>query len=86
MDAPVHQMAECKATCSFFVRLHFESEIGGQKEVTTEADDITDGIGNRFIHVVYQYQIDGILNGDGDTTNDSESEELYKFLFFNHFR
>jgi hypothetical protein len=26
------------------------------------------------------------LNGDGDTTNDSESEELYKFLFFNHFR
>lgn len=47
-------MTESKATCAFFVRLHFESEIGGQEKITTETDDITDGIGDGLIHVVYQ--------------------------------
>ena len=79
-------MTESKATCAFFIWLDFESEIGGQEKITTETDDITDGIGDSLIYVVYQYQIDGILNGDGDTTNDSESKELYQFLFLNHFR
>lgn len=78
-------MAECKTACSFFVRLHLKSKIGGQEEITTEADDITDGVGYRLIHIVYQQQIDRILNGDGDTTDNSESEKFYNFLFLNHF-
>ena len=79
-------MAECKASSSFLVWLHFKSKVGGQEEVTTETDNIADGIGNRFIHIVYQQQIDGILNGDGYTTNNPEPNELYKFLFLNHFQ
>ena len=47
-------MAESKATCSFFIWLDFESEIGGQEKITTETDDITDGIGDSLIYVVYQ--------------------------------
>lgn len=78
-------MAESKATCSFLIGLDLKSEIGSQEEITAETDDIADSISYRLVHVVDQYQIDGILNSDGYTTNDSESDKLYNFLFLNHF-
>ena len=77
-------MTQGKAACFLFIGLYFKRKIGRQHEIAAETDDVADSVGYRLVHVVYQQQVDGVLDGDGDTADDAKSDELYDFLPFNH--
>ena len=77
-------MTQGKAACLFLVGLYFKRKIGCQQEIATETDDIADSVGYRLVHVVYQQQVDGVLDGDGNAADDAKPDEFYDFLPFNH--
>ena len=78
-------MTQGKAASLFLIGLYFKCEVGGEHEIATETDDVADSIGYRLVHVIYQQQVDSVLDGDGDATNDAKSNEFYDFFPFYHF-
>lgn len=77
-------MAECKPTGLLLVGFHLKGKVGSQHEVTAETDNVSNRVGHRLIHIVYQQQVDGILDGNGYTANDTEAYEFYYFFTFYH--
>ena len=53
-----------------------EGEVGGEIVVGEEADDIAYGEGDVDIYPVLQQPVDGIVDGDGQDTDDAEAENL----------
>ena len=79
-------MTQCESAGFFLVRLYLESEVCGHKEIAAEADQVGDSVGYRLVHIVYQLQIDYILNSNGNTPHYPEPEEFYNLFTLNHFQ